>query len=158
MFTHLLVPLDGSRFGSRALRYAVEVARQFDADIMLLQIIKPATPIVASPMVASPSMADVAVQTALMEDKRNVSRAKRYLSGKAREIRSQNIKVNYQAIVGEPAQSIIEFNDNNNIDLVVMSSHGRNVVKRAIMGSVADKVIRESKKPVLVIRPQTGDR
>lgn len=158
MFEHLLVPLDGSRFGSQAVRYAIEVARRFDADITLLQVIKRATPIVASPMGESPSMADVAVQTAFMENKRNVSRAKRYLSKKAREIRAQNIKTEFHTIVGEAAQSIKEFADKKHIDLVVMSSHGKNVVKRAIMGSVADKVVRESGKPVLVIRPQTGGR
>ena len=158
MFEHLLVPLDGSRFGSQAVRYAIEVAIHFDAEITLLQAVKPATPIVVSPSVASPSIADMATQTAFIEDKRNVSRAKRYLSKKAREIRAQNIKTEFHTIVGEPAQSVIEFADKKHIDLVVMSSHGKNVVKRAIMGSVADKVVRESGKPVLVIRPQTGDR
>ncbi|MEJ2739387.1 MAG: universal stress protein [Dehalococcoidia bacterium] len=153
MFTHLLVPLDGSRFGSRAIEYAVEIAKRFNTDITLLQVVKPATPILASPIVSSSPTANVAVQTAYMEDKRNVSRARHYLSGKAKEIRSQNIKTEFQVIIGEPAESIKEFVGEKHIDLIVMSGHGKNVVKRATMGSIADAVIRKSDKPVLVIHP-----
>jgi nucleotide-binding universal stress UspA family protein len=159
MFNRLLVPLDSSRFASRALRYAAEVAQRFNAELILLQVIKPATPVPATTGMApggeSPASAEIAMQAALEEDKRNAAHAKRYLSGKVRQMRAQAINASYQVIVGDPAQSIMEFSKKEHMDLVVMTTHGKSGIKRAIMGSVADAVIRESGKPVLVIRPNT---
>ena len=159
MFERLLVPLDGSRFGSRALQYATEVARRFDAEVILIQVVKPATPVPATTGMelgmGSPAIAEITMQAALEEDKRNSARAKRYLSGKVRGMKSRDIKASYQVIVGDPAQSIMEFSKKEYMDLVVMTTHGKSGLKRAVMGSVADAVIRESGKPVLVVRPRT---
>jgi len=158
MFKRLLVPLDGSRFGSRAIRYASEIARQFGGEVVLLQVIPRPTPIPAttgiSPVMESPAGAEIAMQVALLDEKRETTRGKRYLSNKARKIRSQNIKSSYQVMVGDPAQSIMEFAKIESIDLVVMTTHGKSGIKRAILGSVADRVIRDSGKPVLVVRPK----
>lgn len=160
MFERLLVPLDGSRFASRALRYATEVAKRFSAEIILVQVVKPATPVVDGGALAgvSPPAAGIAVQVALEEDKRNAARARRYLSGKVRAIRSRHVESSYRVLIGNAASSIIECSEKEHIDLVVMTSHGKSRLKRALMGSVADAVIRESGKPVLVLRPQTGSK
>jgi len=155
MFKRLLVPIDGSRFGLRALRYATEVARRFEAEVMLLQVIKPTTPVIADgpPGVGSPVGSEIAMQAAAEEDESNAARAKRYLNGKVRGVKSQGMVGSYSVIVGDPSRSIIAFAQKERIDLIVMSTHGKSGLKRAIMGSVADAVIRESGKPVLVIRP-----
>ena len=159
MFKRLLVPLDGSRLGSRALTYASDVAHHFGAEVVLIQVVKPATPVATAtgmtPGIASPSTAELAVQAALEEDKRNSTRAKRYLSGKIRGMKPRDIKGSYQVVVGDPSQSIMSFAQKEHIDLIVMTTHGKSGLKRAIMGSVADAVIRESGKPVLVVRPRT---
>jgi len=160
MFKRLLVPLDGSRFGSRALRYATEVAQRFGAEVILIRVIRPTTPVivVGAHNVASPAESEIAVQAAFEADKRNATRAKRYLSDKIRAIKPRHIKASYQVAIGDPAQSIIEFSKKKNIDLVVMTTHGKSGLKRAVIGSIADVVIRESGKPVLVIRPQTSSK
>jgi len=159
MFKRILVPLDGSRFGARALRYAAEVAQRFGAEVILTQAVVPEKLVSTTAGVAagmgSIAATEIAAQAALEEDKRNVARAKRYLSGKVRGIRSQGIEGSYKVVVGDPAQSIMGFSKKESIDLVVMTTHGKSGLKRAIMGSVADAVIRESGKPVLVIRPQS---
>jgi nucleotide-binding universal stress UspA family protein len=160
MFKRILVPLDGSRFSSRALPYAIDVARRFKAEIIFLQVVKPATPVPAStgsvPGVESPASVEIAMQTALKEEKRDTVRAKRYLSGKVGAARSDGIKASYQVLIGDPAQSIMESANKENVDLVVMTTQGKSGLKRAIMGSVADVIIRESGKPVLVVRPHTS--
>ena len=157
MFKKILVPLDGSRFASRAIKYAVEIARRFDAEIILMQVEKPATPITASdgpqPGIHSPAAVKVAVQIALDEDKRNVSKARRYLSRKVRELKGKNIACSYHVNIGNPAESIILYSRKKKIDLIIMTSHGKSGIVRAVMGSVADEVVRNSGKPVLVIRP-----
>jgi len=160
MFKRLLVPLDGSRFASRALRYAAEVAQCFGAEVVLIQVVRPTTPIVDGGALVgvSPAGAEIAVQAAREADRRNAARARRYLSGKVRAIRSRHIRSSYHVLMGDAARSIMEFSERENIDLVVMTTHGKSGLKRALMGSVADVVIRESGKPVLVIRPQPGSK
>jgi len=146
MFKRILVPLDGSRFGSRALRYATAIAQHFDAEVILIRVIRHTTPMIAAEAhgVASPAESEIAVQAALEADKQNVARAKRYLRDKVRAIKSRHIKASYQVTIGEPAQSIMQFSKKENISLIVMTTHGKS------------GVIRESGKPVLVIRPQTS--
>jgi nucleotide-binding universal stress UspA family protein len=160
MFKRLLVPLDGSRFASRALPYAAEVAQHFSAEVILIQGVKPATSVIdaATPIGVSAAASEIAVQAALQADKRNAARARRYLSGKVRKIRSRHIQSSYRVLRGDIAHSIIEFSEKQNIDLVVMTTHGKSVLRRALMGSVADVIIRESGRPVLVIRPQTSSQ
>ena len=157
MFKRILVPLDGSRFASRSLKYAVEIAQKFNAEIALIQVEKPATAIAASdgpqPDIKSPAAAKIAIQIALDEDKRNLSKAKRYLSRKARDIKAKKIACSYNAYIGNPAESIILYSRRKKIDLIIMTSHGKSGIVRAVMGSVADEVVRKSGKPVLVIRP-----
>jgi nucleotide-binding universal stress UspA family protein len=159
MFERILIPLDGSRFGSQALKNAVEVAKRFKAEIFLLQVVKQAMPVLASsditPGTESPLSAEISLEVAAAEDKEHVTHIKRYLSRKAREIHSKGISVSYDVVMGEPADSIMTFAHKHKVDLIVMSSHGKGGLKRAILGSVADKVIRESGKPVLVVRPKT---
>jgi nucleotide-binding universal stress UspA family protein len=162
MFKRLLVPLDRSRFGSRAVRYAVEIAKRFGSEVILLHVIQSAVRIPSTtgmaPYVQNPASAEITVQAAIEVDKRNATRAKRYLSSKVRAIKSQDVKAKYQVVVGDPAQSIIEFTEKGKMDLVVMTTHGRSGLKRAVMGSVADAVIRNSGKPVLTVRPHTGSK
>lgn len=156
MFNRILIPLDGSRFGSRAIKYAVELAYRFGAKIYLVQVVKPAVPITGSTVVGPGedlAAAKTAVQIAQDEDKRNVDKAKRYLQRKSRGIRKHEIDISYEVLVGNPASSIIGFARKHNIDLIVMTSHGKGGLKRAVLGSVADEVVRESGKPVLVFNP-----
>jgi nucleotide-binding universal stress UspA family protein len=160
MFKRLLVPVDGSRFASGALRYAAEVAQRFSAEVILIQVVKPATPVVDGGALVgvSPAASTIAVRAAREADERNAARARRYLSGKVRAMGSRHIQSSYHVLMGDAARSIIEFSEKENIDLVVMTTHGKSGLKRALMGSVADVVIRESGKPVLVIRPQTSSK
>jgi nucleotide-binding universal stress UspA family protein len=153
MFKRLLVPLDGSRLSSRAIVYATEVARHFGAEITLLHVVHPTTPVpVTTGMV--PGDTEITIQAALEADKKNVSSAKRYLRGKVRSIRNTGLSGSYEVIRGNPTQSILDFAKKYKIDLVIMTTHGKGGLKRVIMGSVADRIIRESGKPVLVVRPQ----
>jgi nucleotide-binding universal stress UspA family protein len=157
MFKRLLVPLDGSPFASRALRYAAEVAKRFGSEVVLIQVVRPTTPVVDGGGLAGVSLtaAEIAVQAAQEANKRNAARARRYLRGKVRGMRSREIQSSYRVVIGEAAPAIIECSEKEKIDLVVMTTSGKSGLRRAFMGSVADAVIRQSGKPVLVLRPQT---
>ncbi len=157
MFKHILVPLDGSRFSGQALRYAIVVAQRFGAEVILMQVVSPASlTVVAAPPVgeASPVVIEMAVQGARRQDKKNEARAKRYLRKKLQGVAAKGIKGSHHVVMGIPARSIMEFCHKEAVDLIVMATHGRSGLRRAFVGSVADEVIRESGVPVLVTRPQ----
>ncbi|MFC2035603.1 universal stress protein, partial [Chloroflexota bacterium] len=97
--------------------------------------------------------AELAIQQARREDIKNLLHARRYLRRKAREITAKGVKCTHHTFVGRPAESIRGFCNEENVDLVVMTTHGRSGIKRAIIGSITDRLIRETGMPVLVIRP-----
>ncbi|MBN2076429.1 MAG: universal stress protein [Dehalococcoidales bacterium] len=155
MFKRILVPLDGSRFASKAIRYAEEIAQKFDSEVILLQVINPSTPFPTETNMAgavTPSSTKVAIQIAYEENQRNEKRAKNYLTRKAREISKNNIKVAYQVMIGVVSEAIIHYAKKEKFDLVIMTTHGKGGLKRAILGSITDEVIRKSGNPVLTIR------
>ena len=156
MFKRILVPLDGSRFSSKALPYAVEIARRFEAEVLLLRVLKPTAPLAALGMGAipgteSPVTLEIAVQESNRQDSRNVSAARQYLSRKTRQMNRKGIKGTYRVVFGEAAGAIQAVCRQEKVGLVVMTTHGKSQFKKAIMGSVADKVIRGLKIPVMVV-------
>lgn len=159
MFKRILVPLDGSRYSGRAIKYAVDMAKHYSAEIILVHIVKPATPMIAANGIApveNPVSTRIATQAALIEDKNNTSKARRYLSRKAREIKSQELGASYIVLVGEPGRSIMRFAKKEKIDLIIMTTHGKGGIKRAILGSVTDDVTRHSGTPILVVNPHAN--
>jgi universal stress protein A len=155
MYKKILVPLDGSRFSNRALKYAVDLAQQYKASLLLVQVVEPVRPIppVDPTGLTSPVASQITFDQATRADRRHLSRAKRYLAGKVREMKAKKIPAEYRAVEGDAADNIMILARKNKVDLITMTTHGRSGFRRAIMGSVADKVIRESGDPVLVVRP-----
>ena len=157
MFKKILVPLDGSTFSERALPYAVEMARHFDGEILLLQVVQPAPviyPAVAGQTVPTAVNTQLVMEAAQEQNKANINQAKRYLSNRVRQIAKRGIRCSYYAVLGEAAETIIQFSRKKHISLVVMTTRGKSGIKRALLGSVADKVIREPGIHVLAIRPE----
>ena len=153
MFERILVPLDGSRLSGKALSYAIEVGRRFDADVILMQVVPPTSPaVLTTGDIGSPVVTEITLQNAREQDERNISHAKRYIQGQLRKVKAQGIKGSQNVVMGIPANSIMGFCRKQDIDLVVMTTHGRSGLRRALLGSVADQVIRESGVPVLVVR------
>jgi nucleotide-binding universal stress UspA family protein len=156
MFERIAVPLDGSKFSASALSYAIEIAKQFGSEVLLIHVVTPTNPMIwASPTgVTSPTATQMAIESAQLRDKENAQRARRYLKRKLRQVAVQGVKSSFHVTIGAPAKSIIEFCEKEKINLVVMTTSGKSGIKRAILGSVADELIREPGIPVLAIRPR----
>ncbi len=101
---------------------------------------------------SSPTATQLFVKSAREQDKRDITHANRYLKKKLREVTKHGAIGSYHAALGEPAKAIIKFCQDESVDLVVMTTSGKSGFKRAIVGSVADEVIREPGIPVLAIR------
>ncbi len=78
--------------------------------------------------------------------------AQRYLGKLEKALTAKGINVQAEVLIGNPAEEIAKFAENNGVDLIIMSSHGRSGPSRWAFGSVADKVFRASCVPVLMIK------
>lgn len=145
---HVLVPLDGSRVAESALEPAADLARAVGGRITLLHVVVP---------VMNPgfTMADFpeGVDQALVEPME--SDAEQYVTGMAEEWAGDDVPVE-PLVTRHPdaAGAILEVCEEAEADLVAMATHGRGGLRRLLLGSVADKVIRAGDRPVLVVRPE----
>ena len=157
MFSRILVPLDGSKFASRALDVAFEVAEYFSAELILVRVIHPVkTPLIAAGTYSetiSAQSAELAMEIALKDEARRKKQAERYLKRKVRTV-CQTVPISWEVATGQPGKEIIKLAKKRKVDLIIMSAHGTGGIKRAILGSVADEVSRKSGKSVMIIHPR----
>ncbi len=141
--TGILVPLDGSELAERALGPAVSLARSLDAEILLYRAWQ-------AQMYAVSGMLSGGAALALEDDIR--AAVQDYLKRKASELSEQGVRVRWQAGYQTAPEGILEVGLKERPGLIVMSTHGRSGLGRWVMGSVADRVLRTSNLPVLLIR------
>ena len=148
MFQKILVCLDGSKLAEQILPYAAEQAVRFGSNLVLLQVVSlasiPAPTGIESVPVAVPNDQLAEAEAA----------AKDYLEGLALPLREKGLTVQCVTLIGHPAESIISHAEENRFDLVALATHGRSGLKRLVFGSVADRVIRKSGLPILLIKPK----
>ena len=145
MFQRILVPLDGSEHSKQALPFAVDLARQSGGTIVLAQAVHTSFAALPDSYMATPDIYEQMMTQARSEAVAN-------LQAVADELAAQGVKVETVVLEGEPATEIIDYEDQGQIDLVVMSTHGRSGLTRFVYGSVAERVLRHGTKPVLLIR------
>jgi nucleotide-binding universal stress UspA family protein len=152
MFERILVCLDGSTLAEQIMPYAKEQAIRFQGKLVLLQVVP--EPVAYSPGI--PGEAPVPIQTDIMVagTKEALNSAKKHLDKLARSLRKEGIQVKTVAIPGRAGEAILDYANTNSINLIAIATHGRGGLRRAVFGSVADYVLRESGLPVLVIKPQ----
>jgi nucleotide-binding universal stress UspA family protein len=144
MYERMLVPLDGSEVAEAILPFAEQVAGPLDAEVVLLRVIEPPSPV---ELVASAGV--VAPDTFTRRD----VEAKAYLSEVERRLSKNGLRVRTRvALGGPPAEEILATAQATGADLIAMATHGRSGLGRALFGSVAESVLRASPVPVLVIR------
>ena len=139
----LLVPLDGSLLAEEALAHAEALALQMSLKLSLIRIIT--TPAIAYPGTETYAY-DPAFFTQLEGD------AIAYLQEKQAQLESKGLEVSCTVKAGYPAANIIDFAEDSEGSVIVMSTHGRGGLGRWILGSVADRVLRAAYRPILLIR------
>ena len=154
MYKRILVPLDGSKEAEHALPHVKTAATGYDppAKVIVFTAIgvwQKMGPDIAATITATGHV----VQT----DKSHDSLAKQYIKTIVDNLRSEGIDAEDAIIETIPnqdvAEEILRYVDSEEIDLIIMTTHGRSGPKRWAFGSVADKVVRHSKVPVSVVPP-----
>jgi nucleotide-binding universal stress UspA family protein len=142
MYKKMLVPLDGSKLAEVVLGYAKELAGRLDLDVILFHVRRPEE---AEKDPIHRSYIDRMAESIKLQS-REVQKETRAKPG------IKAVEAWAELAVGYPAEEILRYADNNNIDLILLATHGRSGVKRWAMGSVADKVLSTSKIPVWLVR------
>jgi nucleotide-binding universal stress UspA family protein len=144
----LIVPLDGSDLAERVLPTAIELAKPRDLEIVLIRTYNIPTTAYAGVEGYALPIDD------LLKGMRDEACA--YLENKVADVKKLGgARVSFAAKEGLPADEIISFAKNLPGGLIAMSTHGRSGVRRWVLGSVTETVVRHSENPVLVIRAST---
>jgi nucleotide-binding universal stress UspA family protein len=138
MYDRVLLPTDGSAGMERVIDHAAGLADVHDATLHALYVVDTAS-LTDLPMESSWE----GVTTALEREGETALEAV--------ERRVSNVDVRTSIVEGSPSRDIVAFADEEDCDLVVMGTHGRAGVERWIIGSVAERVVRESTVPVLTV-------
>ena len=142
----ILVPTDFSECGNYALSHAASLARTFKASIICLNVIEPIVPAVGYSGMTEPlPIADIADQ---LEDS-----AERELPKLAECDECVGLDVEELVVHGEAASEIVRVATERDVNLIVISSHGRTGLGRILFGSTAEAVVRHATCPVLVVKP-----
>jgi nucleotide-binding universal stress UspA family protein len=142
-----VVALDGSPLAEAALEPAIEVAKLWDAELSLVQVVAPITTASGPHLTFPSSFAEHA--TAVRKET-----ALDYIRDVAEQVRESGVRASGVAVIGSNVpETLIDLADPARVGLIVVATHGLGGVRRLVLGSVADKVVRGANVPVLVVRP-----
>jgi nucleotide-binding universal stress UspA family protein len=144
----ILVPTDCDDCSTATVRYAAGLAEKFAAELILLNVVQDLA--LAMPDAVMPTPVPAPVVTELIEAASN---------GLANLVKAENLerlRPRLEVRVGSPAAEIIQAASDLKADLVCIGTHGRGGIAHLLLGSVAEKVVRQAPCPVLTIRPHAG--
>jgi nucleotide-binding universal stress UspA family protein len=141
LYKKILIATDGSDYTKNSIDYGIELAKNTQAKLHVLYVIDTAA-FASIPM-------DAAWESMYELLKKEGDEATRYV---ADEAEAEGIAVERFTVEGHPAEEIIKYAEKNSMNLIVMGTLGKSGLDRFLLGSVAEKVVRTSKIPVLVVR------
>lgn len=144
--TNILVPTDFSETANRALDYAVALAAKLDARIHVLHVIE--IPVLGVPELGV-ALASTTIDSVVREGQAELDRA----------VEERRNQANFGEVVlrtGDTRDTIRHVAEEVHADLIVMGTHGRRGVSRALLGSIAEMTVRTAPCPVLTVRAKAA--
>jgi nucleotide-binding universal stress UspA family protein len=137
----ILIATDGSPEAREAVEYGLRLAEEQRATATLLQVIPP---------VDWTQLDRGAVIRPIPDE---IAKRRGFALDEAAALAAEHgVAVSFEVIAGDPADEIVAYGDNHEVDLTVVGSRGRGAVTSALLGSVSQAVVHESRRPVLVVR------
>jgi nucleotide-binding universal stress UspA family protein len=143
MMRKIAIPLDGSPFAERVLAHIPRFGKPDDVELLLVRVIETTRYY----SYIAPDAVHIFDLTQWRQEAEN------YLKRVAGELRELGYRLYTTVVDGDVATSICEVASAQDADLIAMTTHGRSGLQRWIMGSVADRIIRTTQKPVYLVRP-----
>ncbi len=144
MYSDILVPTDGSEGALRAAEEAIGLAREYDATIHVLYAVN-----------ESAIPPDVGAGQVLESLEAAGAQAVEEIEDRAREGGIEHVETS--VVMGSPHRSILDYAAENDVDLIVMGTHGRTGLDRYLLGSVTERVVRSADVPVLTVRARESE-
>lgn len=146
----ILLPVDGSPYSESAVRYAVELAKIYGSTIHVLRVVDtPSAYGMLSRHLETAATGDILDE--IIESMRNEANA--YVDDLSRRIQDEGIKVKTTVLEGFPGEQLIQHERRGYFQLVVMATAGRSGVSRIVFGSVAERMLKMGRSPVMMVRP-----
>ena len=148
-----MVPLDGSPLSLKALNHAERLASALQARLLLLRV----GGVIAPEALGLPELSMALTHEIQMQQGKSDAFMISYLEGLAGPLREKGLTVDTAVRSGDAATQIVEMAESREVDLVVMSSHGRTGLSRWIFGSVAERVLHNVRCSLMVVRIEASD-
>lgn len=157
-YQKIMVTLDGSAFADQALPHAEQLADALGAELLLFRVVPDTDAFLPNPMGYPTILQKERINEATSireqsgQDENPIDTVERALENLAERLRRHDLNVSCVVDAGSPPQKIIDYLQHNDVDLLVMSTHGRSGVARAVFGSVAQEVFQKAECPILLIK------
>lgn len=147
MYDTILVPTDGSDHAVRAAEHGLALARAFDATVHVINVVD---------IQRAAGVFDVGgVDRKYIEQ---LETQGRNAVGKVEAIASETDMIRTAVLEGDPSEAILAYADKHDVELLAMGTRGRTGVKRYLLGSVTERVVRQADVPVLTVRAAEGSQ
>ena len=147
MYDEILIPTDGSDVAETAIDHAVDLAEQYDATVHALYVVD-----VDALDVSLGTEQVQRIKQGQFEEMEQIQAIAKEATGSVTErCEDRGLEVVESIQAGQPHRAIHTYAEDAGIDLIVIGSHGRSGVRRALLGSVTERVLRTTDTPVLVV-------
>lgn len=154
MYRKILVPLDGSKLAESAIPHVITIAKGCEVgEVVLFRVCEPPVILADYPSNLRPEWEDHVKQETLHSQQQ----CQLYLSDAEKKLKEAGLNVRTESGLGNVAEMIVDYAAKNQVDLIIMASHGRSGVLRWAYGSIADKILRSSPVPVMIVKVTTGN-
>ncbi|RBI59486.1 universal stress protein [halophilic archaeon] len=136
MFKTILVPVDGSDSANRAAEFGAELASNYDAHLNIVHVLEGGSE--------------------LLGDAQEAKTQGREMLDEVTELIPESTAISTELIEGDPDEAISNYADEHDADLIVMGRHGRSGLKEHLVGTTTERVLRQTKVPVVTVPETTG--
>ena len=145
MYRKILVPLDGSKLAECVLPHVAALAQASRVqEVIFVRVFEPFRP--------PPSDYVVSEEQIDRINSGNKAAAENYLQELVNRVHLDGIQKRWEVVSGRVAETLADCANRNNVDLIIIATHGRSGVSRWVWGSVADRILRSSCVPILMVR------
>ena len=148
MYRKILAPMDGSPFSECTIEHVKAIAAGCNVpEVVLLRVVEPMS---SNDLAALGQMSATSLEQVEAWKK---SEATEYITRIVQRLTQEGLSAKGEIVSGKAEDQILDYANNNHVDIIIMSTHGRSGIARWAFGSVADRVVRSSAVPVLTVAP-----
>ena len=145
MYQKILVPLDGSPVAECVMPHIEAIAKSESSLVELITVVEP---------LEIPTRGGIAITDADLKQIASELRkeTRQYLEGIVESLKKAGVKATYTILSGKPAETMVEYVNDNPVDLVIIATHGRSGITKWIWGSFTEKILRAVNVPILLVK------